>query len=105
MYSLLLLVATCSLWLFARLFNATGRDARRAALWLYGANLLLVYTHYFGWLVVALEAVSLALCGRRKLKPFAASLVVLLVCFAPWAWAVVRAANVAGEGGALEQNL
>jgi hypothetical protein len=105
MYSLLLLFATCSLWLFARLFNAMTTDARRAALWLCGANLLLVYTHYFGWLVVALELVFLALFGRAKLKAFAASVAALLVCFAPWAWAVVRAANRVGTGGALEQNL
>jgi hypothetical protein len=105
MYSLLLLFATCSLWLFARLFNSTGRDARSAALWLFAANLLLVYTHYFGWLVVALEAVFLALYGRGKLKAFAASVAALVFCFAPWAWAVVRAAGGVGTGGGLEQNL
>ncbi|MFL6229727.1 MAG: hypothetical protein ACJ741_13225 [Pyrinomonadaceae bacterium] len=103
MYSLLLLFATCSLWLFARFYNATT-DTRRAALWLCGANLLLVYTHYFGWLLVALELIFLSLFGRAKLKAFAATIVVLMLCFAPWAWAVSRAAREVAGGG-LEQNL
>lgn len=127
MYSLLLLVAACSLWLFARLCNAGDarghdaetrsgetraqgdelsarrRDVRRATLWLFAANLALIYTHYFGWLVVALEVVFLALYAREKLKVFGASCVALAACFAPWAWAVWDASRAAGGG--LEQNL
>jgi hypothetical protein len=104
MYSLLLLFATCSLWLFARFYNTTT-NTRRAALWLFCVNLLLVYTHYFGWLVVALEAVFLSLYGRAKLKAFAATCGALFVCFAPWAWAVLGAAREAAGGGGLDQNL
>lgn len=104
MYSLLLLFATCSLWLFARFFNAGGRAAPRAALALFAVNLALVYTHYFGWLFVGLEVVFLALCCREKLKLFAASIAALALCFAPWAWAVFAASREAAGGG-LEQNL
>jgi hypothetical protein len=104
MYSLLLCFATCSLWLFARLCNADTRDnVRRAALALFAANVLLVYTHYFGWLIVALEALFVASFVRARLRVFAASVVALAACFAPWAWAVWNA--TAAAGGGLEQNL
>jgi hypothetical protein len=105
MYGLLLLFAACSLWLFARYCNSAV-ETRRDAVVLFVANLLLVYTHYFGWLVVALEVVYVAIFARVKLKVLAASLVGLAACFAPWAWAVWRAASEAGgAGGGFEQNL
>jgi hypothetical protein len=105
MYSLLWLFAACSLWLFAR-YCDSAVETRRAAVLLFVANLLLVYTHYFGWLVVALEVVYVALFARVKLKVLAASFVALAACFAPWAWAVWRAASDAGgAGGGFEQNL
>jgi hypothetical protein len=102
MYSLLLLCATCSLWLFARLCNRTTR-ARGNAVALFVVNLLLIYTHYFGWLVVALELAFVAAFARAQLKIFGASVVALAACFAPWAWAVWRAARACA--GCLEQNL
>ena len=130
MYAPLLLLASCSLWLLARYCragdedragrdggdDAAGRDggdaagaprerrARLAALCaLTAANLLLVYTHYFGWLLVALELAFVVAWARDRLKPFAASLALIAVCFAPWAWAVWRAAATAGGG--LQQNI
>ncbi|HEX8161510.1 MAG TPA: hypothetical protein VF538_06535 [Pyrinomonadaceae bacterium] len=103
MYGLLLLFAACSLWLFARYCNSAA-GARRDAFVLFVANLLLVYTHYFGWLVVALEVVYAAIFVRARLRLLAASAVALAVCFAPWAWAVWRALS-SGAGGGFEQNL
>ncbi|HLL75241.1 MAG TPA: glycosyltransferase family 39 protein [Pyrinomonadaceae bacterium] len=121
MYAPLLLFASCSLWLLARYCRACGEDtdaragdgrrgaprARRGRLVdlvaLTAANLLLVYTHYFGWLLVLLELVFVAAWARGRLKSFAASVFVLAVCFAPWVWAVMSAAGAAGEG--LQQNI
>jgi hypothetical protein len=104
MYSLLLLCALCSLWLFARFTDAKARRRRTGALAaLFAVNLLLVYTHYFGWLLVGLEALFIAIWRREKLKPFAVSLIALGVCFSPWLWLVLRA-SVAGEG-LLAQNI
>lgn len=102
MYSLLWLFAACSLWLFARFHHSAARAAR-STLPLAVCNLFLVYTHYFGWLLIALELAFLALFARRKLKFFAASVAVLALCFAPWAWAVARAVREADGGFA--QNL
>lgn len=102
MYSLLLLFAFGSLWLFAR-FSDPGREVRRRdALWLFIVNLLLVYTHYFGWLLVGLEAFYLVIRQRRKLKAFAVVLCALGACFSPWAVMVLGAAS---EGTGLAQNI
>ncbi len=105
MYGLLLLFALCSLWLFARFWGEEERPGGRGTgtvFALFVANLLLVYTHYFGWLLVGLEGVFLVVWGRRKLKAFAALSVALAVCFSPWLWLVWRAA---GEGEGLAQNI
>jgi mannosyltransferase len=73
MYSLLLLLTLASLLVFAKLLDS-ARASRRLLLALFLSNLLLVYTHYYGWLVVACEAALLVYADRRKLRSF------LLVC-------------------------
>src|ERR1043165_6256106 len=107
MYSLLLLLALASLWLFARLLNSEPSSPKLSAapklfLALGFVNLLLVYTHYYGWLVVACEAAFLLFKGRRKLVPFMLTVAALALLFAPWVAACVRAS---GEGGGLSQNV
>lgn len=101
MYGLLLLLTLTSLWLFARLLNRT--DAARG---LVGAlacvNLLLVYTHYYGWLVVACEVVFVLLKDRRRLTPLLISAAGLALAYAPWVLACARAA---AGGGGLAQNI
>jgi hypothetical protein len=99
MYSLLLLLTLCSLWLFARLLNDNGR---RTPLALFVVNLLLVYTHYYGWLVLLSECGFLLARARQKLRPFLLSLAALVVCFAPWVYAV---SNNPERGRGLEQNI
>ena len=101
MYSLLLLLTLASLWLVAKLLNS-GRAARKVLLALGLVNLLLVYTHYYGWVVVACEAAFLLLKGRRKLPRFLLTVAALALLFAPWAAACARASE---EGGGLSQNL
>jgi hypothetical protein len=101
MYSLLLLLTLTSLWLFARLLNSE-RASKRLLFALFFANLLLVYTHYYGWLVVACEATLLVYADRRKLRALLLVCVGLALCFAPWAAACASAAR-AGVG--LAQNV
>jgi hypothetical protein len=93
MYSLLLLLTLCSLWLFVRFFNADDNSKRRLIA-LTVINLLLVYTHYYGWLVVCVEAVFLLLRGRDKLPLFLIAVASLLICFSPWV-----------QGRGLDQNI
>jgi uncharacterized membrane protein len=103
MYILLLFFAVCSYWLFARFINARpGAASRKALLALFVANLLLVYTHYFGWLVVGVEGLFLSFWRRQKLIPFSLSVLILIVLFSPWIYLVAQAA--AAKGG-LDQNL
>jgi mannosyltransferase len=51
MYSLLLFFTLWSLWLFIKFFNAEHSASSYLAV-LLGVNLLLVYTQYYGWLIV-----------------------------------------------------
>ncbi|MFN2512830.1 MAG: hypothetical protein ABR568_15590 [Pyrinomonadaceae bacterium] len=100
MYSLLLFLTVCSLWLFIKFVNATR--ARKQLLALSVLNLLIVYTHYYGWLLVAAEAAFLILWDREKLPDFLIAAALLLLCFSPWVYAVTLAA---GEGKGLAQNI
>lgn len=101
MYSLLLLLTLTSLWLFVRLLNS-ARASRALLFALFFANLLLVYTHYYGWLVVACEAALVAYADRRKLRAFLLVCAGLVLCFAPWVLACVGASRA---GGGLAQNV
>ena len=97
MYSLLLLFAACSLWLFARYAQAAGEKRQRGLrASLFAANLLLVYTHYYGWLLVGHELIFLLLWQRRKVKEFALMLAALVVCYSPWL--LLLAGHAAGSG-------
>jgi len=100
MYSLLLFFTVCSLWLFVKFVNAT--PAWKPLLVLFAINLLLVYTHYYGWLVIAAEAAFLLLLHRDKVPDFLIAGAVLLLCFSPWVYAVTSAA---GQGKGLVQNI
>jgi 4-amino-4-deoxy-L-arabinose transferase-like glycosyltransferase len=100
MYSLLLFFTVCSLWLFIKFVKAT--HARKQLLALSALNLLLVYTHYYGWLVIAAEAAFLLLWDRDKLPDFSIVVAVLLLCFSPWVYAVTLAAD---QGKGLAQNI
>jgi hypothetical protein len=97
MYALLFLLSLVS----AALFNAfLERATRKRAVALAAVNLLLVYTHYYGWMMVAVEGLHLLWMDRRKLKPFAAGAAIAAVLFAPWAVAATLAALAKGGLGA-----
>jgi 4-amino-4-deoxy-L-arabinose transferase-like glycosyltransferase len=101
MYSLLLLLVVTSMWLFAKLTNARTR-AFAVQLALLATNLLLVYTHYYGWLIVAGELLFVMMKRRDRLASFGLSVAVLVASFAPWAVAVAEAAY---DKGGLGPNL
>jgi len=93
MYSLLLLLSVSSLWLFARLINRTTGIAL-IQFQLLAVNLLLVFTHYYGWVVVGLEFLFLLIWKRTRLRSFSIAAAVIAVCFLPWIYAVRQAALV-----------
>lgn len=101
MYSLFTCLAMVSFWLFIRFFKSTNR-ATTALVWLTLLNIALIYSHYYGWLVVGMEFLFLLIWQRQKLLTFGLSLLVLILAFAPWAYQVIRAAQAIGG---LEKNL
>lgn len=97
MYSMLMFLALMSAWLFARyLFHG------KSIILLTLVNVILVYTHYFGWFVVLAETASIVYMGRHLWRQFTLSTLICILCFVPWALAVVRAA---GESEGLAQNI
>lgn len=89
MYGLLQFFTLCSLWLFVE--SEKSDEAKQSILRLLALfNLLLVYTHYFGWLVVGLEGLYLIVWRRRLAFSYAVSSTGVLLCFVPWIWLVLR---------------
>lgn len=93
MYSLLLFLSLCSFWLFARFFNS-GAGAGSKLLLLFAINLLLVYTHYYGLIIIGLEFLFLLLWGRSKLLAYTISAAIIGLAFIPWIYAVSQAAKL-----------
>lgn len=101
MYSLLFCLSLFSLWLFVRFLNHS-RLLTKTFVALFFVNLLLIYTHYFGWLVVLTELTAIAILRRERIKSFLLSIVLLVSCFAPWAWTVWQAFQ---QNAGLAQNI
>ncbi len=85
MYSLLLLLSVTSIWLFVR-FVRNSRPRTLAALTV--CNVLLVYTHYYGWLLVFAQACLVLISYRKSLRRFLLSAAVLIFTYVPWIYAV-----------------
>jgi uncharacterized membrane protein len=100
MYSLLFFFSVCSLWLFVSFRDA--QTSRRRLVALTGINFLLVYTHYYGWLFVVLEASVLLILKRSKLKSFLIGCAVLVFGYVPWMFELAR---VQTEPKRLGQNI
>lgn len=97
MYSLMLCLSLTSIWVFIR-FVRSG-NARFA---LFAVNILLIYTHYFGWFIIASQVVAIALFERRRIRSMLAIAGTALMMFMPWAIAVWSAA---ATGSGLSQNI
>jgi hypothetical protein len=91
MYSLAFLLSLCSLAAFIRFLNTESRA------WLLdAANLLLVYTHYFGWLLVGAELLWLMAWRDRRLRRAVVGVGLVSLCAAPWLAAAWRGATAKG---------
>jgi 4-amino-4-deoxy-L-arabinose transferase-like glycosyltransferase len=103
MYTLLMLCALTSLWLFHRAIRSGTRSTtalRYVQLTL--ANIVLVYSHYYGWLVIGLECLYLILWKRAHWKRAALSVAATFAAFCPWLFV---AAKYAYAKGGLASNL
>jgi uncharacterized membrane protein len=97
MYSLLLCLSLLSIWLFARFFF------RGKNIWILTfVNILLIYSHYFGWFIVLAEVFAILIFQRIKLRQIAHMLGATLLAFLPWIWMIW---NAVGSGSDIDQNL
>ncbi|MEP6703668.1 MAG: glycosyltransferase family 39 protein, partial [Acidobacteriota bacterium] len=94
MYSMLMCLSLVSIWLFARYFNRG-----KSFITLLIVNLLLVYTHYFGWLVIAAEISAILIFQRIKWRRMATMTGILLASFLPWVVAVFQASRSGSDVG------
>jgi len=101
MYSLFMFLAMCSFWLFIRYTKSGGR-ATGLLTALTAINLLAIFTHYYGWVVVGMEFLFLLIWQRRKILSFGITVLGLLVFFIPWMVVVIQEARAIGR---LAQNL
>jgi len=97
MYSVLLCLSLFSLWLFVR-FLDLGKN-----IWILTIiNFLLVYTHYFGWLVVITEILAILYFQRIKIRQILIMFGIVLIAYIPWVLMIFRAANINAD---LAQNI
>ena len=94
MYSLLLCLALFSMWLFVRFLN-TGKGF----LFFIIVNILLVYSHYFGWLIIASEILAVLILARQRLKSIFLMCGVTLLSFTPWIFALWQATKLNANVG------
>jgi hypothetical protein len=104
MYSLLFLFSLCSLWIFLKFLNAQA-GSKKQLVALCAINLLLVYTHYCGWLLVGLEAIALLFRRRSRLRSFLVSASILVLVYLPWVYEVARVNKAMEPGKGLGQNI
>ena len=97
MYSLLMCISLFSLWLFTR-YIRTGKGIAALAV----INILLVYSHYFGWFVVASECAGLLIFQRSKWRAMFSLAGIPALAFLPWLAAVM---NAASSGADVSQNI
>jgi len=97
MYSLLMCLSLFSIWLFSRYF-IKGKGFVALVI----VNVLMVYTHYFGWFVVVSEVALIVWFQRIKWRRIVVMFAITFAGFLPWAVAVLSAAR---SGSGLEQNI
>ena len=97
MYAPLLCLSLFSMWLFARYF-IKGKSFLPLVI----VNVLMVYTHYFGWFVVFSEVILILWFQRIKWRRIAVMLGIVSLAFLPWLITVVAASK---SGFGLSQNI
>lgn len=102
MYSLLMLCSLTSMWLFHRAIRTRARPASFSYAALTLANIVLVYSHYFGWLIVGLECLYVLFWRRGRWKRALLSAAIVFAAFIPWLYA---AGTHAYAKGGLNSNL
>jgi mannosyltransferase len=101
MYSLLFLLTCTSLWLFVRFIDSTSA-VRRVLPALAVTNLLLVYSHYYGWVVVLVELVFVMVWRRDRASKLGLTTLALGFSYLPWLYWITLSKE---PGRGLAQNI
>ena len=101
MYSMAVFFSLLSMWLFIK-FSEQDSIQRQFDTALFAANLLLVYTHYFGWLVILSEVAFVIFWKKAKFNRFFLQILAVGLCFLPWGYWVV---SEAVKRGGLDNNV
>ncbi len=83
MYSFSFLFGTLSLWLFFLWLTKEKLFSWHWTCWT-AANVLLVFNHYFGWLLVGSQILLVVLLKRERWVAAFLSVVTTAICFGPW---------------------
>ena len=83
MYSLLFFLSACSLWL-AIASVRRRKISNGLVVALTAVNLLMIYTHYYAWLLVILELALAVWLNRAAAKKLIFSFLILVVSYVPW---------------------
>jgi hypothetical protein len=106
MYSMLLLLGMWSLWLVFRFCRTAPGSSRGPLVALTCVNLLMVYTHYLGWILIALEGAVVIAEARPKVGAFLVSTLCVGAGFAPWAaFVAIRSRPSVGLAEDVRQHL
>ena len=101
MYSLLFLLTCTSLWLFVR-FTGAASKVRGVLPSLLFVNVLLVYSHYYGWVVVFVELLFLLIWRRARVFKFLLTILIAIASYIPWLY-LITVSREPGRG--LAQNI
>ena len=86
MYTLLMLCALTSMFVFHTCIRPGKRSELTRFTVLTLVNIVSVYSHYYGWLVIGLECCYLLLWKREYLKRMIVSCALVFVAFLPWVY-------------------
>ncbi len=98
MYGLMVFFTSLSLLFFLKCLE---ENHKKDAWWLLLSNVLLVYTHYFGWFVIFIQALTVLLYfqDKQKLKSIFLVITGTAVAFLPLALVLVNQFIQSKEGG------
>ncbi len=102
MYALLLMFGMWSLYIFSKVALTENETRRRRLIAFTIVNIVLLYSHYYGIVVIAFECLFALIWKRRLLLSMITSALVTLIAFAPWIYGAVKSAQA--KGG-LDSNL
>jgi len=94
MYSLLMCISLFSIWLFSRYF-IKGKGLVPLII----INIVMVYSHYFGWFVVVSQVAAIVIFQRIKIRAILIMFGSTLLAFLPWAVVVIGYARAGAEVG------